>query len=114
MISIVACCHGVKLCAHAARDFRSQENGAVTRMLRSYQVQPSHKECAIGVVCCKKEKCCVDCVIHHERDVHEEQQCICVAQARIVREIATHDLYCCLLPQYEALLWISDCNSISS
>jgi len=23
MISIVACCHGAKLCAHAARDFRS-------------------------------------------------------------------------------------------
>jgi len=25
MISIVACCHGAKLCAHAARDFRSQQ-----------------------------------------------------------------------------------------
>jgi len=24
MISIVACCHGAKLCAHATRDFRSQ------------------------------------------------------------------------------------------
>jgi len=24
MISIVACCHGAKLCAYAARDFRSQ------------------------------------------------------------------------------------------
>jgi len=24
MISIVACCHGAKLCAHAARNFRSQ------------------------------------------------------------------------------------------
>jgi len=24
MISIVACCHGAKLCAHVARDFRSQ------------------------------------------------------------------------------------------
>jgi len=32
MISIVACCHGAKLCAHAARDFRSQQNGAVTRI----------------------------------------------------------------------------------
>jgi len=32
VISIVACCHGAKLCAHAARDFRSQQNGAVTRM----------------------------------------------------------------------------------
>jgi len=26
MISIVACCRGAKLCAHAARDFRSQHN----------------------------------------------------------------------------------------
>jgi len=25
MIFIVACCHGVKLCAYAARDFRSQQ-----------------------------------------------------------------------------------------
>jgi len=28
VISIVACCHGAKLCAHAARDFRSQNNTA--------------------------------------------------------------------------------------
>ena len=26
VISFVACCHGAKLCAHAARDFRSQQN----------------------------------------------------------------------------------------
>jgi len=25
MISIVACCHGAKLCVHAARDFLSQQ-----------------------------------------------------------------------------------------
>ena len=36
VISIVACCHGAKLCAYAARDFRSQQNGAVTRMWRSF------------------------------------------------------------------------------
>ena len=80
VISIVACCHGAKLCAHAARDFRSQQNGGVTRMWRSCGVQPSHKERAIGVVGCEKEGmllqplrwCCVDCVIHHERDVREE------------------------------------------
>ena len=50
MISIVACCHGATLCAYAARDFRSQKNGAVTRMWKSFRVQPSHKERAIGVV----------------------------------------------------------------
>jgi len=32
MISVVACCHGAKLCAHAARDIGSQQNGAATRM----------------------------------------------------------------------------------
>ena len=29
VISIVACCHGAKLCAHAARDFRSQQYEAL-------------------------------------------------------------------------------------
>jgi len=78
--SIVACCHSAKLCAYAARDFRSQQNGAVTRMWRLCWIQPSHKEHAIGVVRCKEGMllqplrwCCIDCVIHHERDVHEEQ-----------------------------------------
>jgi len=55
--SIVARCHSAKLCAYAARDFRSQQNGAMTRMWRSCGVQPSHKERAIGVVRCKKEGC---------------------------------------------------------
>jgi len=58
VISIVACCHSVKHCAHAARDFRSQQNCAVTRMWRLCQVQLSHKECVIGVVRCKKRGCC--------------------------------------------------------
>jgi len=57
------------------------QNGAVTRMWRSCGDQPSHKERAIGAVRCKKEGmllqplrwCCVDCVIHHERDVREDQ-----------------------------------------
>jgi len=29
MISIVAYCHGAKLCSHAARDFRSQQYNAL-------------------------------------------------------------------------------------
>jgi len=45
----------------------------------------SQKEHAIGVVRCKKEGMllqplrwrCVDCVNHHERDVHEEQKYVC-------------------------------------
>ena len=58
----------------------------VTRMWRSCRVQPSHKESAIGVFRSKKvgmllqplRWCCVDCVIHHERDVREEQKYVCV------------------------------------
>ena len=111
MISVVACCDGAKLCAHAARDFRPQQNGAVTRMWGSCGVQPLHKERAIGVVRCKKEGmllqpprwCCVDCVIHHERDVREEQKYICVARASNNKRDCEHDLYCCLLPRCKAL-----------
>ena len=111
VISIVACCHGAKLCAHAPRDFRSQQNGAVTRMWRSCGVRTSHKERAIGVVRCKKEWmllqplrwCCVNCMIHHERDVREEQKYMYVARTNNNRVISSGDLYCCLLPRCEAL-----------
>jgi len=111
VISIVACCHSAKLCAHAARDFRSQQNGAMTRMWRSCRVQPSHKERAIGVVRCKKEGmllqplrwCCVACVIHHKRDVREEQKYMYVARTSNNRVISSGDIYCCLLPRCEAL-----------
>ena len=111
VISIVACCHSAKLWAHAARDFRSQQSGAVTRMWRSCGVQPSHEECAIGVLLCKKEGilsqrlrwCCVDCMIHHELDVREEQKYMYVARTSNNRVISSGDLYCCLLPQCEAL-----------
>ena len=79
--SIVACCHGAKPCAHAARAFRSQQNGAVTRTWRSCRVQPSQIERAIGAVRCKQEGVllqhlswrCAECATHHERNVREEQ-----------------------------------------
>jgi len=80
-------------------------------MWRSCRVQPSHKESTIGAVRCKKEGmllqplrwCCVECVIPHERDVREEQKYIYVARTSSNRVISSHDLYCCLLPQCEAL-----------
>ena len=89
MMSIVACCHSAKLCAHTARDFRSQQNGAVNRMWRSCRVQLSHKERVIGVVRCEKKGmllqplrwCYVDYVIHSKRDVQEEQKYICAVRA---------------------------------
>ena len=59
---------------------------------------------------------CVECVIHHERDVHEEQQYIYVAQTSNNRVISAGDLYCCLLPKCEALhtcrSGFSDCNTM--
>ena len=111
VISIVACCHGAKHCAHASRDFRLQQNVSVTRMWRSCGVQPSHKERAIGVFRCKKKGmllqplrwCCVDCVIHHKRVVHEEQKYMHVARTSNNRVISSGDPYCCLLPRCEAL-----------
>jgi len=45
----------------------------------------------------------VECVIHHEWDVREEQQYIYVARTSNKRVITACDLYYCLLPQCEAL-----------
>jgi len=46
---------------------------------------------------------CVECVIHYEQDVREEQHHIYVMRTSSNKVIAAHDLYCCLLPQCEAL-----------
>ena len=47
--------------------------------------------------------CCVDCVIHHERDVRKEQKYMYVARTSNNRVISSGDLYYCLLPRCEAL-----------
>ena len=47
-IFIFAWCNCGKLCALAARPLQSQQSGALTRMCRWCQVQPSQKERAIG------------------------------------------------------------------
>ena len=46
---------------------------------------------------------CVECVIHHERDVREEQQYTYVARTSNNRVIMACELYWCLLLQCEAL-----------
>ena len=48
-------------------------------------------------------RCCVDCVINHERDVREEQKYMYVARTSNNTVISSGDLYCCLLPRCEAL-----------
>jgi len=45
----------------------------------------------------------IECVIHHERNVREEQHHIDVARTSNNRVIAAHELCCCLLPQCKAL-----------
>ena len=57
-IFIVAWCHSVKVCALAVLLFQSQQSGALTRMWRWCQVQPSQKERAIGAVFKKNGGCC--------------------------------------------------------
>ena len=96
---------------HTCRSGFSDRNKVVTRMWRSCCVKPSQKERAIGELRCKKEGMllqpfrwrCVEYVIHHERDVCEEQQYIYVARTSNNRVTMACDLYCCLLPQCEAL-----------
>jgi len=46
---------------------------------------------------------CVECVIHHERDVREEQQYIYVARTSNNRVSMPCELYCFLLSQCKAL-----------
>jgi len=46
---------------------------------------------------------CVECVIHHERDVREVQNYINVVRTSNNRVTSSGDLYCCLLPQCKAL-----------
>jgi len=90
-------------------------------MWRSCRVQPSYKESVIGAVRCEKEGMllqplrwhCIDCVIHHERDVREEQQYIYVVRTSNNRVIMVRGLYCCLLPVRSfahMLLGLSDRN----
>ena len=60
----------------------------------------------------KRRGCCCNhfttgvvlkCVVHHQRNVHDEQHHIYVAQTSSNRVISSSELYCCLLPQCEAL-----------
>jgi len=71
-----------KLCVHAARDFQSQQNGAVTRIWRSGLSSAfTQRTCDRCGSFSKRRGCCcnlcggvalIDCVIHHKRDVGEE------------------------------------------
>jgi len=49
VISIVACCHGAKLCAHAIRDFRSQQY---------YGLRVCGQKYIIIIICDRLQKSC--------------------------------------------------------
>jgi len=66
-------------------------------------VQPSHKERAIGAVRLRRGGDVNATTVHHERNVGEEKQYLLVAQTSNNRVITACELYCCLLPQCEAL-----------
>ena len=84
VISIVACCRSAKLCAHAARDFRSQHNQSrlwsrlhttlaqVTRIIPNwiYTVFKIFSPFTIFVLALKKQSCpeifhCMECIFYH-------------------------------------------------
>ena len=112
MISIFACCHGAKLWAHAARDFRSQQNRAVTRMWRSCRVRSLHTKNMRSVWFVVKRK---GCCYNHSGGVAlivwftmngmcvKNNTIIYVARASNSKKDCEHDLYYCLLPRCEAL-----------
>jgi len=111
MISIVACCHGAKLCAHAALDVWLQQNDAVTRCGGRFEFSLHTKNVRSVWFVVKRRGCCWNlsggvalivwfttngmCVKNNTIYMSREQA--------IIREIATHDPYCCLLPRCQAL-----------
>jgi len=111
VISIVACCHGVKLCTLAAQAFRSQKMvlwpGCEGRARCSL-----HKKNVRSVrFVVKRRGCCCNLSIGVALNVRFTTKRMCaknnirkfVARTSNNRVIATHYLYCYLLPQSEAL-----------
>ena len=100
---------------YAARDFRSQQNGACaefslhTKNVRSVQFVVKRKGCMLLQ---PLRWCCVDCVIHHERDVREEQHHTYMwrEQATCWRELGWHTVINRTLPTRHMFF----CNGSSS
>ena len=88
-------CEALRICRS---EFPIATKWCCDQDVKSCGVQPSHKERAIGAVRCKKEWmllqplrwCCVDCVIHHERDVHEEQHHTYMRREQAILEWSRH------------------------
>jgi len=74
-------------------------------------MQPSQKECAIGVVCCKKKGCFCNLSVDVVLNVRFTMNGMCAKKKNLYiqymartsnnRVISSGDLYCCLLSQCE-------------
>jgi len=101
----------MKPCARAARAFRSQQNGAVTRMWRSCQMQPLQKNVRAVRFVVKRRGCCCNLSVDVALNVRFTMKRMCaknkthihVAQKSNNRVISSGDLYFCLIPKCEAL-----------
>jgi len=109
--SIVACCHSAKLCTHAARNFLSQQNGAVTRMWRLCEFSHHTKNVRLVWFVVKRRGCCCNLSGGVALNVWFTTNRMCmknntttyVARTSNSKRDCEHDLYCCLLPRCEAL-----------
>ena len=81
MLSIVACCHGVKICVHICLSgLLITTKWCCDQDVKFVPGADFTKERAISAVRCEKEGMLlqpllwryVECAIHHERDVREE------------------------------------------
>jgi len=71
VISIVTCCHGAKLCAYAARDFRSQHK----HVAQSINKQSVHGPPTIQLLQCDDYCTCIEKNWKYIRDaVHDDAQ----------------------------------------
>ena len=81
--------------------------GSSLESTKTVVMKPNHNciflNCITVVLLQPLQWCCVDCVIHRERDVRKEQKYMYVARTSNNGVISSDDLHCCLLPQCEAL-----------
>ena len=113
MISIVACCHSVKLYAFATWPFQTQQSGAMTRMCckggarcnfhKKWWNQCGLLQDGVNVIATSQLALHLKCDSLGMVCVTNSKTQIFVEQTSNNRVISSGDLYYCLLPWCEAL-----------